>query len=194
MPIDMSGAVAAKAPPRKRSSTSGAAPKTAVASTLSPYERRVEGLGGLGQIAQLACIMAGQFADAAAIGKFGPPVISEVAKLAEIQPAVAKVADFFIETGPYIGLVGAIAPLALQIAANHRILDAEKLTGHGVVSPEILESQMKSEMARMQAESLRDQVESARAAKAAQEEYAAMIREMTHEYENYKNEEEPVPA
>jgi hypothetical protein len=174
MPIDMS---AAKAPPRKRaarSNTASAAPVPAV-DVRSNVERRSEGLNGLAQLGQGLCLMLGQYADAAAIGQHFPAVSVELAKVAETSDVVAKPIDFLIEVGPYGSLIAAVMPLAMQIAANHGMIDPGKLGGQGVVPPTVLEAQMKAQMARMQSEALMAQKQAMQEAQRVQAEFDQMM-------------------
>jgi hypothetical protein len=163
--IDMS---AAKAPPRK----SQARQKASAATPVTPNEslavqRRYSGLCEIAQAGQGLCLLTGQFADAAAIGKHHEPPAREIAKLADRYEIVGKTVDLIIQVGPFTALVAACMPLALQLMANHRIVDASKLAGQGIVPPEVLEAQMTAEVMRMQAEAMREQQE---AIAAAQEE------------------------
>lgn len=170
MPIDMS---AAKAPPRKRATagTASARIQSQPVETRTPNERRYEGLNGLAQLGQGLCLLVGQYADAAAIGQHFDPVARELANIADSSDFVAKPVDFLIEIGPYGALIAAVMPLALQIMANHKIIDATKLAGQGIVPPELLEAQMKTQVARMQAQAMKAQQEAMAETKRLQEEY-----------------------
>lgn len=175
MPIDMS---AAKAPPRKRaprSNTASATPAPQV-DVRSHVERRTEGLNGLAQLGQGLCLMFGQYADAATIGQHFPPVASELAKVAETTDVVAKPIDFLIEVGPYGSLIAAVMPLAMQLAANHGLIDASKFGGQGVVPPGVLEAQMKAQMARMQSEALLAQKQAMEEAQRVQKEFEELMK------------------
>ncbi len=178
MPIDMS---AAKAPPPKRATAKKAAPAAIGIEAPAPVQtlnqKRVEGMLGLSQLVQGVCLMTGQFADAATIGKFGPAVIAEVANIADDNEGVAKPIDFLIKIGPYGALIAAGMPLVFQILANHKVVDASAALGYGVVPPEVLEAQMKAEMARMQAEAMKQQQQAIQAANDAAAEYAKMMAE-----------------
>lgn len=170
MPIDTS---AITAPKRRNANPSPRKATVATASvdTRSQREKRVEGLDGLAQTAQGVLLITGQFADAAAIGKYAPAITNELATLADTNDTIASVADFLVKTGPYTALITAVMPLALQIAANHKLLNAASLSGFGVVSPELLEAQMKAEVMRQQAEAMRMQQE-------AQEEMNRVMAEL----------------
>jgi hypothetical protein len=120
--------------------------------------------------------MTGLYADAAAIGQHFPPVAKELANIADGSEFLAKPIDLLIEVGPYGALVAAAMPLALQIMANHGIVDASRMMGQGVVPPEVLEAQMKAEMARMQADALRQQQEAIEEAQASQRAYETLLQ------------------
>ena len=170
MPVDMSAAV--KAPPRRSIGRVQPAKATAtVAETRSPFERRRDGLYDLGQLGQGLCLMTQQWADAAAVGQHWPNLATELAKVADSNEIIAKPIDFLIEIGPYGALIVAGMPLVLQIAANHKWIDATKMIGQGVVPPEVLEAQMKAQVAKMQADAMREQQMAMQEAAKAQAEY-----------------------
>lgn len=154
--IDMS---AAKAPPRKRASTTATRPAKAEVVTQpdSPLNRRAEGLSGLFQLAQGFCLMTNQYADAATIGQHHAPICIELAKLSDQYEWLAKPVDLLIEVGPFTALLAAALPMTLQLMANHGRLDASKFVGQGIVPPEVLHAQMQANVARMQAEAMREQ-------------------------------------
>lgn len=173
MPIDMSGAV--KAPPRKAATPRAKAQPPPQVMTQSPREAREEGLNGLGQLFQGGLVLFGQYADAGATGRHAPNIARETAALADRYEAVAKGVDLIIQAGPFTGLLLAVLPLALQIGANHKRVDASNLGALGVVPPEVLEAQMKAEVLRMQADSMRMQQEALQNMQAAQAEYDAAM-------------------
>lgn len=128
----------------------------------SKPELREEALNGILQIAQFGCMTFGQFHDAGAIGMHGPNVARELTKIAGDNPAVAKKVDLLIEVGPYAGLVTAMLPFAAQILVNHGIFKAETFATAGVVSPDALAAQMKTQMAEQALEAMRAQAEAER--------------------------------
>lgn len=179
MAIDMS---AAKAPPAKRSATTRAStPKTAptppAEGKKSVNDLRRDGLLGLAQLVGGVCLVTGQYADAAAIGRHFPPLAKAAADLADENETVAKPIDFLIQIGPYGAIIAAGLPLVLQLLANHKVIDASAMSSQGVVPPAVLEAQMKAEVAKMQAEAVRSQQEAVHQAQEAQAEYEAMMRE-----------------
>ena len=150
MPVDLSQAVIA--PPR--ATRTGTSPAKRESAKLT--ERR-EAAEGIFQLAGFGCIIMRQYADAGAIGMHSGPIVNELVTLSEKNEGIAKVLDYLTEAGPYAGLIVAIMPLALQIAANHKVIKAELTAGAGVVPPEALESQVRADMARQAAEALRAQ-------------------------------------
>lgn len=174
MAIDMS---AAKAPPRKTVAPRSTPPKAAPAPQVqvSDNERRRAGLNGLGQLAQGVCLLTGQYADAAAIGRYWEPIAAETANVSDQYESIAKPVDILIQIGPFAALLTAVLPLGMQIAANHRMINADMLVSQGIVSPEVLEAQMKAEMARMQMEAMLAQKEAMARAQAVQAEYEALM-------------------
>lgn len=134
-------------------------------------EQREEAVNGVFQLGQLGLVMFGQYADAGAIGMHGPPIAHEVAELAKNNSQVAKGVDLLLQVGPYAGLVAAIMPLVLQLMANHEVIPADKMSGANIVKPEVLESQIKTQMARQAMEAMRAQ-------QAAEQELADLQKEM----------------
>jgi hypothetical protein len=133
-------------------------------------DQRADAVDGIFQLVGLGCIMVGQYADAGAINMHGHDISVEIADLAEKNAPIANVIDNLLQIGPYAGLVMAVMPLAMQLLANHKVMSAEKMTGMNVVKPEILESQVKTQMARQAIEALQAQKE-------AEEELARMQEE-----------------
>lgn len=115
---------------------------------LTLTEQREEAVNGIWQIVGLGCIIAGQYADAGAISMHSPPISHEVAELAEKNDQIAKGVDVLLQVGPYAALIGACMPLVMQLLVNHDVLPADKMAGANVVKPEVLESQVKTQMAR----------------------------------------------
>jgi hypothetical protein len=71
-------------------------------------------------------------ADAAAITVHGPNIADALDKLAQERPEVAAVLDRVLQVGPYGVLIAAVAPLVLQILANHDALPSGAL---GTIPP-----------------------------------------------------------
>lgn len=180
MPIDMS--LASTTPPPRKTTSGASARRTTKAQpqqqdTRTVTDRRAEGLMGLGQLGQGLCMLFGNYADAAAIGTHVPNIAPEFAKLGETNDFIAKGLDFLIDVGPYGGLVAVTLPFVLQIAANHKWINAGMLAGQGVVAPEVLDAKMRADMSRMQAEAARAQQQALIEAQKAQEEYERTLME-----------------
>jgi hypothetical protein len=149
MPVDMS---MAKAPPRRSSGSRTPATRAAPAKTID--DKRAEAVGGLFQLVQYGCILTKNYADAAAIGMHAEGIARETAKLAAEEEKVAKAVDYLLEVGPYAGLVAATMPLVLQLAANHKVVPANKVPG--VVDPNVLTTQMEARLKQQAAEQMRE--------------------------------------
>ena len=177
MPLDMS---AAKAPPKKRtpSTRTATAPvrKEEPQANTGHVDRREAGLNGLAQLGQGVLLLLGQHADAATVGMHWPPISHELALVAESNEKIAKPIDLLIEIGPYGALASALLPFVMQIAANHRWIDASKMPGQ-VLPPEVLEARMQTKMMEAAAEAKRKQNEALAEARRAQAEFEAAMRE-----------------
>lgn len=174
MPINTSGI---KVPTRRTNTPKSTTANASIAQTQSPNEKRTLGLMGLGQLGQGILLMTGQYADAATIGSHWGPIAKELANIADDNESFAKPIDLLIAVGPYGALLQAVLPLALQLATNHKLIAADALLGQGVVPPEVLESQMKAQVYRMQLEAKREQQEALREARNAQAEFERMMAE-----------------
>jgi len=167
MAVDLN-ASAVSAPPR-----SARASQAQVKRASGKQQERRETAEGIFQLAGFGCIIFRQYADAGAIGMHSPPIVDEVIALSEKNTSVANALDYLAEAGPYAGLVIAVMPLVLQLAANHGVIKAEMTSAAGVVPPAALESQVKADMARQAANALQAQ----RAAEQELATLAAMARE-----------------
>jgi hypothetical protein len=148
-------------------------PKTTVkVPDKSVKDQRQENFEGIGQLASFGCIVTGNFADAGAISMHWPNVSKEAAELAESNEYVARAADFLGQVGPFSAILAAALPLAFQILANHKVIPAAKMGGAGVVDPQTLESQVKTQMALQALEALKAQHAMEEELQRAQAEYA----------------------
>src|ERR1700760_1659719 len=118
---------AAKAPPRRATSAKTRVGKATEQDTRTVTQKRAEGLMDLAQLGQGICLLMGQYADAAAIGTLFSPVASELANVTENHEILAKPIYFMIEVGPYGALIAASMPFVMQIAANHKLINAGML-------------------------------------------------------------------
>lgn len=119
---------------------------------------RREALGGVAQIGQFACLAFGKFADAGAIGVHSPGLIDETVKLADNNSKIASKVDLLVEVGPYAGIVAAAIPFLAQIFVNHGLFKAEVFANAGVVEPESLSAQMKTQLMRQAMEAQQEQM------------------------------------
>jgi hypothetical protein len=101
------------------------------------------------------------FADAGALQIHWPNVARETASLADQDERIGKAIDYLVSAGPYAGLLTAVLPLGMQIAANHGRIDANAASGLGGVMPkEMLEAKVKADMEKAKAEFIRQTRES----------------------------------
>jgi hypothetical protein len=112
---------------------------------------RTDALASLGQLAQVPLIATKQYADAGAVSMYWPNVASEIAKLADSQPAIAKLVDPLMQVGPYAALIAAGLPFLLQIGVNHKMISAGAM---GTVPASTLSAQIESSLAKQELEAL----------------------------------------
>jgi hypothetical protein len=160
------------APPRRARASTAAAPKKTVT------DERNENVNGLFQLVGFGCVITGNYADAAAIGMHGPPISKEVVQLGAQNENIGKGIDYLNQVGPYAGLISAAMPLVLQLLANHRRIDHNKVPG--LSAPEVLEAKVKAQMAAQAAKEMR---EAAEARKQYEAELASMEAVMRMEAE-----------
>lgn len=133
-------------PPRTRQAATSKKPATPNPNKIR--EEREEALNGVFQMFSFGLTMANQWADAGAFAIHGPNVSRETVKLAEKYERVGSAIDALAHVGPFTAILGAVMPLALQLAANHKRIPAEKVAALGVKDPNILESEMRMEAQR----------------------------------------------
>jgi hypothetical protein len=156
----------------KNTSSTTKAAKTAASVT----KDRADALTGLGQLAQVPLIATKQFADAGAVSLYWPDVSTEIAKLAESQPAIAKLVDPLLQIGPYTGLVMAVLPFILQIGVNHKFLTPGAM---GTVPATTLSAQVESSLAKQELEALTIQRDAEREAAAMRKDIEDSRRALT---------------
>lgn len=120
---------------------------------------REEAANGIGQIIAFGSMVMGNFADAGAIGMHWPNMAHEAAVAAETDQKLAAGLDWFLEVGPYGKLVTVSLPLVAQVLVNHGFLKAEQMAGAGVVHPETLAAQVRTDLARKAMAAIREQQE-----------------------------------
>lgn len=146
----------------------------------SIQEKRFDAIQGMWQLAGLGCVFMHQYSDAGAISLHSPAISKEIVELADTNDVIAKSVDQLLQVGPYAGLVAAVLPLAMQILVNHKRIPTDKIPADsGIVDPELLEAQVKTEMARMQIEALRAQREAELELARVRAEYEEMSNDNT---------------
>lgn len=106
-----------------------------------------DGVQGLLQIPAFILASAGRINpaleyDGIAVATFAPAIADAVHSVAVEEPRVAAVLDKILSVGPYGALLGALVPLAAQIAVNHKKLPAGTL---GTTEPEALKNAFSGE-------------------------------------------------
>jgi len=149
MPVD---ATRKPAPPARKTP----APRPAVVTPEGERSSREKGLLGYVQTASLAAVMRGWLADAGAIGQHGPGICREVARLADTNESIAKTVDYLVAAGPYTALIAAVLPLAVQIGVNHGRISADAAGMGGILPPDVLAAQVKTEIDIMRLEAARE--------------------------------------
>lgn len=167
MPIDMS--LVGNAPPRRTQGRAPAAPRKTVA------DSRSESVNGLFQLASFGCVMVGQYADAATIAEHGPNVSREIVTLGQQNEKIGQWIDYLNQAGPYAGLITAVLPMVLQLAANHKRIDHTRVPG--LTDPRVLETKIQTQLKAAA-------VQQMQAAQQEQRKYDAAIQEMEASMQN----------
>lgn len=166
-------------PPKVTRATATATAKKAATESNSEkiLKSREEAVNGIFQVGQLVCILSKNWADAGAIETHAPNVSRETAALGARYEKVGTTLDALAQVGPFTAIIGAVVPLILQIATNHNKIPADKVASFGVVSPEVLETQAKMQMQRMQYEMLMIQRQQEQAMRQEQAAFDEMMAE-----------------
>lgn len=173
------------APPKKTAAKRSApAPRQASSDTLR--KDREDAINGLFQLGSVVAMAFGKWADAGAINTHGPAISTETVKLADRYDSVGKGIDALAQVGPFAGLITAVTPLIIQLAANHKMISPTQGAAMGATDPAVLSQQMQIHAQR---EAIQIQLALAEQKRAMAEEMAAFEREM----ESAK-EAETVPA
>ena len=138
---------ATTAPPPKKTISAPKKPIT-VENPDKIRQDREDALNGLWTAAAAFCMMGNQWADAGAISLHGPNVSKEAAALSLKYEKVGNALDALANVSPFANLIGAVMPMVMQIAANHKMVPAQALAGVGAKDPGVLESQMRVEAQR----------------------------------------------
>lgn len=123
----------AKAPPRKAASRSKAAP-----AGKTDYR---PGVVAMLQLPAFALAMAGRTRpalalDGATLTYHSPAIAEAVQQTADADDRVAAILDKVLAAGPYGALLGALMPVALQLAANHKVI--APVAELGIMTPDQL--------------------------------------------------------
>lgn len=89
-------------------------------------------------------------ADAAALQLHGPGMVEAWNALAQENATVARGIEWLTTGSAYGAVVMATVPMALQVLANHRRLDHERLSALGVQDPGVLAEMTAGDIAMMQ--------------------------------------------
>jgi hypothetical protein len=163
------------APEKKQTSNTSSSRKVTTQASSSKTAARAEAIDGLFQIAGTALVVSKQYADAGAISLHKDNISLEAAKVADENEKFGTLLDRLTAVGPYAGLLTAVLPLAMQLAANHGRIDPVKAGGlMGVQSPEALAAQVQTEMDNKKAEFLTAQKEAQEKAIEAQNRLASV--------------------
>lgn len=160
-------------PPVVRNVTAAGKPKATKESQST--KDRTEALVGLGQLAQVPLLATKQYADAGAVSLYWPNVAKEIAVLADTNEQIAKLIDPLIQVGPYTALIAAALPFVMQIAVNHKLVQAGAM---GTVPGESLAAQIETAMVQQELEALRTQRDAEKAAAALRAEIAESRKEL----------------
>jgi hypothetical protein len=113
----------------------------------APRPTREENVRALWDTAGALLILRGNYADAGAISMHSAPITREVVRLADQDEKIGKLIDQLGAVGPFGGLLMAVLPFAMQVAANHGRIDASRAAGFGnIMEPADLEKRIRLEM------------------------------------------------
>lgn len=172
MALDLSSAPTPPPPAGPRGKAPGGGTpgrKTGSAIKDARIERRTQAVVDLCQLAYGGLAMAEQYADAGAIALHGFALSTELANLAEENKSVADAIDKLNQASPYAGLVMVCFRLGSQIAANHKLINAEKAMAVGGKDPATLAQETKAKVKT-------DAIREARAAREMEKEAAELSR------------------
>lgn len=144
------------APPKRTNTRPAAAAKKAAASDQTRNEHREAGLKQGASFLSFGLIAAGLKADAGAINRFGPGMITAIVEVAETDDKLGEKLDMFADAGPWAKVFASGLPLLFQFAANHKVVKAEALAGVGIVKPETLEIETETMLMKQHAAALRE--------------------------------------
>lgn len=125
--------------------------RTKSAATSSPHRRYEEGVAGLLQIPSAGLALFNPV-DAYCVAHHTPPIAKAVADLAVERPEIAAALDKILVAGPYGALIGAVFPLAVQLAHNHNAVPAPMAKAMGATPKADIERHLKLAAVRVEEE------------------------------------------
>lgn len=144
---------------RKKRSDAGAAKKATASRPKSPagsqHHRYQEGVSGLLQIPAMALSFVNPV-DGFVVAHHTPPISKAVADLAVERPEVAAALDKVLAVGPYGALIGAVIPLAVQLAHNHGMIPESMATAMGATPKRDIERHLRLVSSQPQPEQRRE--------------------------------------
>lgn len=139
-------AAAAKAPGVSPPAAKKSAPPRP---TKRDYRQGIEGLFQTVAL-PLAFVPVTGARDAYTIATYAPGVAEALNDLAGQQPAVAAALDKLMAVGPYGALIGALVPMAVQLAHNHNAIPVDVAVKLGATPVEVLDAHLAEAAASMQ--------------------------------------------
>lgn len=170
------------APPKKSTTTRRATPAKTYASPETVRQDREDAVNGVFQLAGMVCMAFGKWADAGAINTYGPGVTTETVKLADKYESVGKSIDALAQVSPFAGLIAAVTPLVIQLAANHKMISPAQAGAMGATNPDALAQQM-------QIQAQRQAIQVQMALQREKEAMAAEMAEFEREMESVRERE-----
>lgn len=142
--------------PKRARAASSSRPAASSSSKRAPTKRDYgPGIRGLVQVVCLPLAFTVP-ADAWAIDAATPGIAEALNDLAAERPEVAAMLDRLLQAGPYGALIGAVVPLAVQLAHNHGLLPAEMATKMGGAPKAAILAGLRGQAEAMQAQAARD--------------------------------------
>lgn len=182
MPVNMDNTT----PPKRVTTTKRTTPAPKTPSIDTIRQDREDAVNGLFQLGSVVAMAFGKWADAGAINTYGPGITTETVKLADRYDSVGKGIDALAQVGPFAGIITAVTPLIIQLAANHKMISATQAGALGATDPTVLAQQMQIQANR---QAIQVQMQLAEQKRAMAEEMADFERQMEADKER-----ETVPA
>jgi hypothetical protein len=161
--------------PPKKTAAKRTVPPSRTASPDAIRKDREDAVNGIFQIGSLIAMTFGQWADAGAINTHAPGITTETVKIADKYDSLGKGIDALAQVSPFAAIIGAVTPLVIQLAANHKMISAQQGAALGATNPEVLAQQMQIQANR---EAIRIQMQMAEEKRLMAEEMADLERQM----------------